>query len=66
MKGLKNCPFCGGAVAAIEYYSSEKAFAIWHKDADTDCPFLEPFWISGDVAGSLAEAADAWNRRTEE
>ena len=59
---LKPCPFCGGKVS-MTYHSAESAFCIWH--IGVSCAVREPIEIDGVFVKSLAEAAEAWNRRVE-
>lgn len=58
---LKPCPFCGSKVS-MTYHSGENAFCIWHIGGEL-CEIEEPIKIDG--VKSLAEAAEAWNRRVE-
>ena len=63
MEKLKPCPFCGGRVQV--YYSSEqKAHFVVHAEDEQRCWLLMPIMIRG--AKSLAEAAEAWNRRAKD
>ena len=61
MAELKPCPFCGKPVSMI-YNSLEKAFMVYHKGVmlDPECRVIEPIRLEG---CSLADAAEAWNRR---
>lgn len=58
---LKPCPFCGGPVS-MTYNSVSKAFFFWHKNGKDEerCRVIEAISMSG---VSLADAAEAWNRR---
>ena len=60
---LKPCPFCGAKVS-MTYNSAEEAFCVWHKG--DSCALAEPIKIDGEFVKSLAEAAEAWNRRVED
>lgn len=60
MVELKACPFCGAKVS-MTYNSVESAFCIWH--IGDSCTLAEPIKIDGIFVKSLAEAAEAWNRR---
>lgn len=64
MAELKPCPFCGVPVTMI-YNSFDNAFKFYHKGgmADGKCPVIEPIMLN---AESLADAAEAWNRRAED
>lgn len=63
MSELKPCPFCGKPVTMI-YNSQDDAFKFYHKSWDiTECPVIEPIMLEG---VSLADAAEAWNRRVED
>lgn len=65
MEQLKRCPFCGGEMY-IGYRSAWKAFSFWHKDEryQIKCP-IRKFEIPDNKAGSLDEAIEKWNTRTE-
>ena len=60
---LKPCPFCGSKVS-MTYNSADNTFNFWHKG--TSCVLVEPIRIDGMFVKSLAEAAEAWNRRAKE
>ncbi len=62
MAELKPCPFCGKPVSMV-YRSNGKAFMFYHKDSmgGVKCRVNEPIEFLGCM--SLAEAAEAWNRR---
>ena len=64
MAKLKQCPFCGEPVIMI-YNSAEDAFMVYHKNAgyEETCRIIEPIMLIG---LSLADAAEAWNRRATE
>lgn len=64
MAELKPCPFCGKPVSMI-YNSLEDAFKFYHKGGtdDMNCRVIEPIRLEG---CSLADAAEAWNRRAED
>ena len=63
MEKLKPCPFCGGEV--ILSYSSKGSFHFRHRAYD-GCMFFEFMsYITPNGCGSLAEAAEAWNKRAE-
>lgn len=59
---LKPCPFCGAKVS-MTYNSADNTFNFWH--IGTSCALAEPIKIDGEFVKSLAEAAEAWNRRVE-
>lgn len=60
---LKPCPFCGGEV--VLSYSSKGNFHFRHR-TNGECMFFEFVCnITPNGVGCLAEAAEAWNRRTE-
>lgn len=61
MEKLKPCPFCGKPVSMV-YNSIDRAFKISHINGDDDynCCIIEPIMLD---AVSLADAAEAWNRR---
>lgn len=59
---LKSCPFCGENVTLVST-SRTKEFIFSHKGL-RNCPFYE-FKMSWDVAKSLREAKDLWNRRAD-
>lgn len=61
---LKPCPFCGKPVSMI-YNSLEDAFKFYHKTGmdDMKCRVIEPIRLEG---RSLADAAQAWNRRAKD
>ena len=63
MAELKPCPFCGGSVTMV-YNSFDNAFKFYHKDCKKgeECRIIEPIMLKGI---SLAEAAEAWNRRAD-
>lgn len=61
--GLKKCPFCGGAVS-ITFRSASMMHMVYHKDDEFKCCIAGPFKIPIARAHSLKEAANAWNRRT--
>ena len=65
MAELKPCPFCGGAVSML-YNSMDNAYKFYHKSGfdSLHCCVLEPIVLHGFC--SLAEAAEAWNRRAED
>ena len=63
MEQLKKCPFCGQEVN-MRYSSGKHAFLFWHKGL-RNCAFYD-FEISDQTAKSLSEAAELWNRRTNE
>lgn len=58
---LKPCPFCGKPVSMV-YNSFDNAFKFYHKGVcdDMECRIIEPIMLKGH---SLADAAQAWNRR---
>lgn len=61
MERLKPCPFCGKPVTMV-YKSVNNTFNIYHINGDDDlnCCIIEPIMLD---AVSLADAAEAWNRR---
>lgn len=59
---LKSCPFCGKEVTLIST-SQTKEFIFSHKGL-RNCPFYQ-FKISWEVAKSMKEATELWNRRSE-
>lgn len=64
MPELKPCPFCGKPVSMV-YNSMDNAFKVYHKRSwdITECRVIEPIMLEG---VSLADAAEAWNRRAED
>lgn len=58
---LKPCPFCGSTVNII-YNSLDNAYKAYHDKGE--CKFIEPFYIDGEHAESLAEAYRIWNTRS--
>lgn len=63
MTELKPCPFCGEKMRMV-YSSVLKRFVIAHINP-YNC-YFQSFEINGIAVGSLAEAAEAWNRRAED
>jgi len=61
---LKPCPFCGVKVS-LTYHSADNTFNFWHKGVNS-CAAKDPIKFDGDMVKSLAEAAEAWNRRSYE
>jgi hypothetical protein len=60
---LKPCPFCGSEVT-LTYSSHDNMFHFYHKgDLAPQCGAKEPIDFDGYFVKSLAEAAEAWNRR---
>lgn len=61
MEKLKPCPFCGNPVE-LSYSSREGVFKIRHVKREESwlCYIVEPIMLD---AVSLADAAEAWNRR---
>lgn len=59
---LKPCPFCGREVGLIST-SETKQFVFTHTGL-RNCPFYD-FKMSWEVANSLAEAKELWNRRAD-
>lgn len=61
MDKLKPCPFCGQPVS-LSYGSFDHAFKIRHAKHEDGwrCYIVEPIMLD---AVSLADAAEAWNRR---
>ena len=64
MTKLKPCPFCGSKVYMI-YNSRDNTFKVYHTyTGDVEnCFMREPMMI--EQCTSLAEAAEAWNRRAD-
>jgi hypothetical protein len=60
---LKPCPFCGSKVS-ITYSSLNNTFNVYHTNTLIHCKMLEPIQIDGYYVKTLAEAKEAWNRRT--
>ena len=58
---LKPCPFCGAKVS-LTYHSADNTFNFWHNGIN-GCAAKEPIEFDGYFVKSLAEAAEAWNRR---
>lgn len=59
---LKPCPFCGSEVT-LTYSSHDNMFHFYHKEDLAPCGAKEPIDFDGYFVKSLAEAAEAWNRR---
>lgn len=60
---MRPCPFCGGEMM-VSFASRPRRFVFRHKRAG-GCVFCA-FVVDRVVAGTLAEAIEAWNRRAED
>lgn len=62
MNELKPCPFCGKEVTLLSA-SYTRQFIFSHK-GPRNCPFYK-FEMPWEVARSLSEAKELWNRRAD-